>query len=511
MKKSIAASVILIAIGVFLGILLVSNFSPSAIQNLFADENTKLGADQAPVQMDNTVKLLNDAMTKASEAVLPTVVYIKVETEVKRSNNNNNQEDNDLGDLFKFFGRGMPDQQDFHARGSGSGVIISKNGYIVTNAHVVENVVDGGVTVQTFDKKEYKAKVIGKDPLTDLALIKIEADNLPVAHFGDINTVKVGEMVLAVGNPMGLNHTVTQGIVSAIGRGSLVRKGGANIEHYIQTDAAINPGNSGGGLFNLNGSLVGINTAIATETGTFMGYGFAIPIDLMKAVVNDLIDDGKIDRGYIGVYIDQVDETLAKGLGLPKIQGVLVQGLVEDGAAKNGGVKTGDVILSIDGKEVNSPSELQSKIVFYRAGDKVNLVIWRDGQKVNKTVTLKARDGEDVADKKDQVPDAGKEENSKEPIKFDKLGFSVAPLTSEIKKQYKVDNGVLVTEVKRFSIASDRGLFPNAVITDADRKEVKSTSDLKRIIESKKTGEVILLNVKYADRSQIVALEIGKS
>lgn len=508
MKKVVILSTLLLGTGIFIGVLLVSNFSLNGISNIFA-QDMKLGSNSAPITPDASVLSLNQAMIKASEAINPTVVYINVDTEMKPKNQ---QDPNDF-DFFRFFSpHGGDEEGAFKSRGSGSGVIISKNGYIVTNSHVIENATDKGIKVITIDKKEYTAKLVGKDSYTDLALIKIEAEGLPVAHFADMNNVRVGEMVFAVGNPIGLSHTVTQGIVSAIGRGSISRRGGLNIEHYIQTDAAINPGNSGGGLFNINGSLVGINTAIATETGGFMGYGFAIPIDLMQAVVTDLMDDGEISRGYIGVAIDEVDEVLAKGLGLPKVQGVLVQSLVEDGAAKSAGIESGDVILEVDGKEVNSPSELQSRIVFYRAGDKVSVSIWRDGKKINKTVTLKSQDGKDVTiEKGKSKSDNDEEPKANEPVKFENLGFSIKPLTSDQKKEYKVDNGVWVTDVKRFSIASDRGLFPNGIITEADRKEVKSTGDLKKIIESKKDGDVVMLNVKYKDRSQIVALLVSKS
>jgi serine protease Do len=512
MKKTIILSALLVGIGVFMGVLLVSSLNTDVLSSLYADENTKIGAAAPPVQMDNAVKLINSAMSAASEAVLPTVVYINVEAELKSPQGMPSDE---FHDFFKFFG--VPEGEEpggpQKSRGSGSGVIVSENGYIVTNNHVVENATEKGIKVQTMDKKEYIAKLVGRDPLTDLALIKIEATGLPVAFIGDIEKVKIGEMVLAVGNPMGLDHTVTSGIISAIGRGRLGgRGGGANIEHYIQTDAAINPGNSGGGLFDLNGALVGINTAIATQTGGFMGYGFAIPVDLMKAVVNDLIDDGKIDRGYIGVYIDKVDETMAKGLGLDRVKGVLVQDLVEGGASKSAGLEKGDVILEIDGKPVNSPGELQSRIVFYKANDKVNVKIWRDGKSLNKTVTLKPRDEDDVAstDSDNNKAEKAKPEDN-QPVKFESLGFSVAPLDSKVKKEYGVNNGAIVSDVKRFSMASDRGLVKGAVITEVDRKSINSPGELKKLIDSKKDGDVIILNVKYPERSQIVALEVRKS
>jgi len=509
MKKTIIVSASLVGIGVFMGILLVSSLNTDILSSLYASENTKIGALQAPVQMDNAMKIINNAMSSASEAVLPTVVYINVDVELKGQEGMPSDE---FHEFFKFFGDPDEENSPRRSRGSGSGVIVSDNGYIVTNNHVVENATDKGIKVLTMDKKEYVARLIGRDPYTDLALIKIEAAGLPVAHIGDIEKIKVGEMVLAVGNPMGLEHTVTSGIVSAIGRGRIgPSRGGANIEHYIQTDAAINPGNSGGGLFDLNGSLVGINTAIATQTGTFMGYGFAIPVDLMKAVVDDLLDDGQIDRGYIGVFIDQVDETMAKGLGLDKVKGVLVNDLVDDGAAKSAGIEKGDVILEVDGKTVNSPSELQSKIVLHRAGDKVNVKLWRDGRAINKTVVLKARDEDDVAVSGKNLPKPEKiKPQDNAPLQFESLGFTVAPIDSKLKKDYGVDNGVIVSDVKRFSMAADRGLGNRAIITEADKKSIKSPDDLKRIIDSKKEGDVIILNVKYPERSAIVALEVRK-
>ncbi|HRP02936.1 MAG TPA: trypsin-like peptidase domain-containing protein [Candidatus Kapabacteria bacterium] len=506
MKKVVILSTLLVGTGMFIGILLVSNFSLSGISNIFA-QDMKLGSSSAPVTPAQSVIALNQAMVNASEAILPTVVYIKVEAEIK----GNSGEGQDGFDFFRFFAP-KDQEKSWKTRGSGSGVIVSANGYIVTNNHVVENATEKGITIQTFDKKEYKATVVGKDEYTDLALLKIEATGLPVAHFADINTVKVGSIVLAVGNPIGLSHTVTQGIVSAIGRGSISQKKGLNIEHYIQTDAAINPGNSGGGLFDINGSLVGINTAIATENGGFMGYGFAIPIDLMQAVVSDLIDDGQISRGYIGVAIDEVDEVLAKGLNLPKVQGVLVQNLVENGAAKSAGIQSGDVILEIDGKEVNSPSELQSKIVFYRAGDKVDVTLWRNSKIIHKIVTLKSQDGNDISTVKGGSENDGENTpKANEPVNFDKLGFSVKSLTGDQKKEFSVEKGVLVSDVKRYSIAADRGLFPNCIIIEADGQAVRSTNDIKNIIDSKKDGEVVILNIKYKDRAQIVALQVSKS
>ncbi len=291
-KKPIVSAVLLIGIGIVFGIALVSTFDTGGIGSVFA-ANKEIGAKNPPITLSPQVQAINDAFTSASKTVNATVVNIKVITESKAVNK-------DLRDLFRFFGgpedapggggeeREMPKQE-----GAGSGVIISTDGYIITNNHVVDEAKEDGITVILSDKKEYKAKLIGKDPLTDLAVIKVEANNLPVAHIGNSDEVAIGEMVIAVGNPLGLNSTVTSGIVSAIGRGALgLNRDRYAVENFIQTDAAINPGNSGGGLFNLRGSLIGINSAIATRTGGYMGYGFAIPSNLMKAVALDIIEDG---------------------------------------------------------------------------------------------------------------------------------------------------------------------------------------------------------------------------
>jgi serine protease Do len=285
-----------------------------------------------------------------------------------------------------------------------------------------------------------------------------------------------------------------------------------SVEYYIQTDAAINPGNSGGGLFDMNGSLTGINTAIATSTGNYIGYGFAIPVDLVKSVVDDLIDDGKINRGYIGVSINSVrDEVEAKALGLDGVYGVVIGGILNGSAAEAAGIEVGDVLLELEGEKLFSSGELQSRIAQKRAGDKVEVLILRNGKQIKKTVKLRARDEDDkgFADNSNKEAEPGVNKNS--PVNFDKLGFKVEKLTDKIKKEYNTDSGVLITEVKRFSAASDRGMFPNGVIVEADRKEVKTTRDLKDIIDDKKPGDAMLIKVKYPEVTRIIAIQIPES
>jgi len=506
MKRNIIAGIGLVGVGITIGIWLVS-----LLGNIFAKNIDNLGAKQAPVTVSQAAKELNNAMIQVSQAVVPSVVSISVTIEEKGKSNEFRQQ---WQEFFHFFGE-QPNEEEIpgHPRrseGAGSGVIVTEDGYIVTNNHVVDDASE--IKVVLNDKNEYKAKLIGTDPLTDLAVIKIDAHGLTPAHIGTIEDIQIGEMVFAVGNPLGLNSTVTTGIVSAIGRGELslpTKKSGYQVENFIQTDAAINPGNSGGGLFNLAGSLIGINTAIATRTGSYIGYGFAIPIDLVKAVIVDLIENGKINRGYLGVQIRTIDKDQAKFAGLSKVEGVMVNDVLKDSPSEKAGVESGDIILELNGKTVKTSNELQNQVVLHKAGESVNLTIWRDGKKINKSVTLKAKEEE----KTELASDNSKknDENSSEEVKattFDKLGFSVSALNAESTKSLEMTEGALITKVDRYTPAADKGLFPNGVIVKADRKEIKNPGQLKKIIENKKSGDVLLLQVKYADSKRIIALEI---
>lgn len=510
-KKPIVSAVLLIGIGIIFGIALVSTFDTVGIGSVFA-ANKEIGAKNPPITLSPQVQAINDAFTSASKTVNATVVNIKVITESKAVNK-------DLRDLFRFFGgpedapggggeeREMPKQE-----GAGSGVIISTDGYIITNNHVVDEAKEDGITVILSDKKEYKAKLIGKDPLTDLAVIKVEANNLPVAHIGNSDEVAIGEMVIAVGNPLGLNSTVTSGIVSAIGRGALgLNRDRYAVENFIQTDAAINPGNSGGGLFNLRGSLIGINSAIATTTRGYMGYGFAIPSNLMKAVALDIIEDGKVDRGYIGISLRPVDEVSAKSLKLDKVVGALVDDILKDSPAEKAGIEPGDVILELDGKPVNSSNDLQSLVAQRRAGDKVNLKIWRDGKSITKSVTLKKRDDDKMASNDEGVTGSANttEDNSNGTVSFKDLGFTIIPLSEKNKTDLEVEKGVFVSKVEPYSVAGQRGLSSGIAIVKADKQEITKTGQIKKLLKDRQ-GEVVILQIKTKDRFGLVFLEIPK-
>lgn len=490
-KKMLGAFALVIA-GMLLGAVLVSGFG--LVRPGYADIN--LGASNPPVNLDADATAFSKAFIEVAEKVTPTIVRITVVS--KRA-------DNPHDEFFFFPFKDLPREQE----GSGSGIIISDDGYIVTNNHVVENATS--IEVSLFDKRDFDAKVIGTDPLTDLAVIKINATGLPVSYLGDSDGLKVGQWVMAIGNPLSLSSTVTAGIISAIGRGKLnLIQGPYGVEDFIQTDAAINPGNSGGALVDLSGAVIGVNSAIAaSRTGTYIGYGFAIPINLAKSVSKDLIAHGKINRGYIGINISAVDQAMAKSLGLDKPRGIFVQGLVEGGAAAKADIREGDVILKIDGREVNQENELQSYVASKTAGTTVKLTIFRDGKELEKNVTLKPRD-EDV--KVEPVADnesgESKDNSKRSTVEFEKIGLTVSDLSSSEKKDYKVEYGVKITEVKNFSKASDKNLFPKLVITEADKKKVNNVGDLKEIINSKK-GEAVLLKVRDAEgNTRFVGIDI---
>jgi serine protease Do len=512
-RKSSLVAASLVGMGVVAGIFLVTAFSGSSLSSLFAGGINDIGAKSAPLKVGENVRMLNDAFVAASKAVSTTVVSINVVTERKAQRNQ-------MQEFFKFFGdpRMNPSPEDEEdggsdmerGEGSGSGVIISANGYIVTNNHVVEDAKDDGIRVILNDKREFKAKLVGKDPLTDLAVIKVEANDLPVAYLGTPDEIQIGEWVIAVGNPLGLRSTVTQGIISAIGRGGLgLNRDNFAVENFVQTDAAINPGNSGGGLFTLSGSLIGINSAIATRTGYYQGYGFAIPVDIVKAVALDLINDGKVNRAYIGVTIKTVDEKDAKGLGLSKPEGVLVQDVLKDSPAKNAGIESGDVLLELNGTPLSSSNQLQSLVVIRKPGEKIKLKVFRDGKTIMKDVVLQARDSKDLSSAdQGNKGDTDIDESSNKPQSIELLGFSVGPLTDEAKKNSDVSSGVVITKVSSYSEAANQGLQPKQVIVSADRKQITSTQQLRKIIESKSAGDVVLLKIKNQDRTAIISLEI---
>ena len=490
-SKSLFGALALVVIGIIFGAVLVSGFG--LVRPSFADID--LGAPTPPVKLNADASSFSKAFIQVAKKVTPQIVQITV---VSKTEGNPHQ-----NFFFPFF-QGIPKEEE----GSGSGIIISPDGYIVTNNHVVKNATS--VKVGLYDKRTFDAKVVGTDPLTDLAVIKIDAKNLPAAYLGDSDSLKVGQWVMAIGNPLSLTSTVTAGIVSALGRGHLgLIKSSYGVEDYIQTDAAINPGNSGGALVDLSGAVIGVNSAIAASSGgTYIGYGFAIPINMVKSVAKELIAHGKVNRGYIGVQIGDVDDAMAKSIGLNKPEGVIIQGLVKGGAASKADIKAGDVILKVDGKSVNAPNELQSMIASMSAGTVVHLTLFRDGKEITRSVKLKAREEDKTTTPK--VEEDSTVENNSQPssIKMDDIGITVQNLSDKNKSDYDIKNGILITKVTPFSNAADQGLFHGLVITEVDRKEVKDVAQFKKLVESKK-GNAILLKVQdNKGNSRFVGLEI---
>lgn len=348
----------------------------------FEDKQQESLVDNDQAEEEITVPQSMD-FRPAARKVTPAVVHIQ-STMGTREGERQNPYRNIPPQFRDFFN--IPDGST-PRRGAGSGVIISSDGYIVTNNHVIDNA--DIVTIVLNDNRSYQAEVIGSDPTTDLALVKIDESDLPFVEFGNMDEVEVGEWVLAVGNPFNLSSTVTAGIVSATGRSINILREQAAVESFIQTDAAINPGNSGGALVNTQGKLIGINTAIASPTGSYSGYGFAVPVDLTKKVVNDLLNYGTVQRGYLGVLIRNIDAQLAEEENLDITRGVYIDSLIANSAAQDAGIRAGDVIVKIDDYAINASPQLISLIAQRRPGDEITLTVVRNGERRNYKAILR--------------------------------------------------------------------------------------------------------------------------
>jgi serine protease Do len=460
-----------------------------------------LWAAQAPVTAAGLQDLqqFSDAFAQLAASVKPAVVAIKTEKEVRFSRR---------GTPFdEFFGR--PFSRSPEGRGGGvqeglgSGVIVSKDGYILTNNHVITNgsrgddAVADRIVVEMADMRSFVAEVVGRDPNTDLAVLKIDTDDdLPFLSFGDADEIDVGEWVIAIGNPFGQLHTVTTGIVSALGRGA----GLSDYEDYIQTDAAINPGNSGGALVNTAGELIGINTAIVTRSGGYQGIGFAIPIDLADKIMGQLIAHGEVRRGLLGIGIDEVSAELADALGLDSRQGVLVTSVLKDLPAAAAGLRTYDVIREVDGESTDTPAALRNQIAHTSPGTKVHLKVLREGRERSFTVELASLDDS-------SVPTA-----PSEPREAEKLGMAVQELTDEVAQRLGLDgeNGVLVAQVQRGSAAARAGVRPRDLIVEIDRKPVGSLDEYEEALDAAEGTALLMVHrlTRQGMRTHIVGLRL---
>jgi serine protease Do len=485
----------------FAGLLDLPNRSSAQQQGRQASAIAPVNAPAIPEA--RSLQQLSEAFAAVSEHVKPSVVYIRSQRTEAASKQ---RVPPGMERLFPRF-RQQPEIE----QGSGSGFIISADGYILTNNHVVEGAEQ--VTVRLLDRREFKAKVIGTDPNTDVAVLKIDAKGLPPMALGNSDDARVGEWVLAIGNPLGegLTFTVTSGIVSAKGRAlqGLPGRGQGSIQDFIQTDAAINPGNSGGPLVSVRGEVIGINAAIASETGFYSGYGFAIPINLARTVMNQLIETGSVHRAALGVSIDNVTLNDAAYVGLPEIRGVVVKDIPnDDSPAKAAGIQPGDVIIAVDSKPVERVGQLQQVIGFRKPGDVVKVEVARKGG-IRKTFDVKLQ----ALNDQPQVASAddGGADNSSAPggAAMNRLGISVEPVTPAVAQQLQLPNdmrGLLVTDVTPGgpsweTLSDDPQRNGPDIILSIEGKPVKTEADLRNALRAEKPGNIVTLRV-YNPRAQ---------
>lgn len=480
--KTMGKSFIGAAAGTFV-ILLVAAF----ILNSNFKENNKQ-EEETILELRNSTLPIHSAgyriaqeadFIEAADKSVNAVVHIKTEISVKSSTY-----DDYFGPFKYYFGH--PERQNNYVA-FGSGVIISPDGYIVTNNHVVEGA--DKITVTFNNREELEGTIIGTDPTTDLALVKVEAENLVYLSYGDSDAVRIGEWVLAVGNPFNLTSTVTAGIVSAKARNINILGAQSAIESFIQTDAAVNRGNSGGALVNTTGELIGINAAIASHTGVYEGYSFAIPVNIVGKVVDDLLNFGEIQRAYIGIQIRDIDATFAEELGLDKVKGIYVAGVVENGGAYDAGIREGDVIVSVDNVTINTVSELMGTIGQHNPGEAIKVDISRDNEILAYTVILKNEEGTTAIIK---VGDS---------FYNDLLGASLKNISGEEKSKLGISSGLKVTDVQN-GILRRGGISEGFIITEINGERISSKDKLEDALNKKNSG-IIKINGMYLNGVRI--------
>jgi Do/DeqQ family serine protease len=457
-------------------------------------------ASYEPVELPQSLPQLNGIFREVARRVRPTVVFLEVGVEAEQELPDDGRHELDEEFLRKYFEPRIQDS-------AGSGVLISRSGYIVTNHHVVKNAVD--VQVVLHDKRRYEAEIIGSDPTTDIAVLRIHGTGeFPAIAFGNSSEIEVGEWVLAIGNPFRLESTVTSGIVSGLGRQVRIIEDEMGIEDFIQTDAAINPGNSGGALVNLRGELVGINTAIATRRGVSEGYGFAVPVNLVERVAEDLIAYGEVRRGYLGIQISELTPSMARDRGFDRVEGILIMSVVEGGAADRAGLQAEDVLLAVEGHEINATNELQSLIATeYRPGDVVRVRIRRDGQIRHFSVELFTRDGkvfQDWLSSTNEGSDSlGADQESRFSLtELEDWGIGLRNLEDEQVDTFGLERGAYVAYVRGGSPASEAGLPRDAVITAIEETEVESAPQVREVLrENWQEEETVLVRVRRRDQT----------
>ncbi|MEK7286769.1 MAG: DegQ family serine endoprotease [Nitrospirota bacterium] len=488
--RRLSGALILLLIGTIVGVTLVSEFRLMP-EGKATSDSVKNKREIQPINGD--ILPSNQIFVKIAEAVTPAVVNISTTRIIKSGGGRGGEQGFPFNDPFfrRFFGdddpsggHGRRPQPRQHKEQSlGSGVIVTSDGLIVTNNHVVEEADEIKVILE--DKREFKGKIVGRDKKSDIAVIRIDATDLPIVPWSDSDKLKVGEYVVAVGNPFGLSQTVTMGIVSAIGRANV---GIADYEDFIQTDAAINPGNSGGALVNIRGELIGINTAIFTRSGGYMGVGFAVPSNMVRSIMDSLVATGKVSRGWLGVSIQDLTPALGKEFGLPadESKGSLVTDVMPDSPADKAGLKRGDVILSFVNREIEDSSHLRNMVARTPVGTKASVKILRDKKQKEIIVTL--------SEQPKEVAQKGDIENEQEP-ETGFFGFSVQELTPEVAEQYNLsskDRGVIIVQIEAGSLAEEAGLREGDFILEINRKPIFDLKNYERLFSKIKKGDSTL-------------------
>ncbi len=454
-----------------------------------------------------------------AEKVVPTVVQViptKIDT-VIFYNNPFYQFFEDPFGFDEFFGnprqrRRVPqfEKRQHRQQGLGSGVIVSKDGYILTNFHVVSGADE--IEVKTSDNRSFQAEIIGTDSLADVAVLKIKekVNDLPVAYLGDSDKLRPGDWAIAIGNPFSLSSSVTLGIVSALGRTAMADAN--SYQNFIQTDAAINPGNSGGALVNIEGELIGINTMIYTRSGGYMGIGFAIPINMARRIMEDLIYEGKVSRGWLGVMIQDLDQSTRDAFGLePNVKGVLIGDVFKNQPAEKAGFKRGDIVTSVDGKKVATANELRNAIAAIKPGKKVPITVIRNGKEQTLYVTLSARDKANADEPSEEKNDS--RDGKKGADLAEKIGVKVSAVTPEIRDRFNISSnvkGVAVVEVVQGSQAEQEGFAEGDVILEINRNPVESISDFNKALKGVKTGDSILFLIQRKGNTFFKAFKLRK-
>ncbi|MCY3774055.1 MAG: DegQ family serine endoprotease [Gemmatimonadetes bacterium] len=478
----------LLITGMVLGGLFISNWDASVVErDEYRSITPVVAADQRSLQE------FSETFAGIAEKVKPSVVLIRSKRVARQA------QQRFWNPWEEFFGGGpQRDSQPRPFRGLGSGVIVSEDGYILTNNHVVEGADE--LTIQLSDEREVEAEIVGLDPRTDLAVIKVGLGDLPVLPFGDSDKLRVGEWVMAVGNPFGYNHTVTAGIVSAKGRSRVLPRDQNTYENFIQTDAAINPGNSGGALVDLDGNLMGVNTAIATRTGGYQGIGFAIPANMARKIMTRLVEDGRVTRGYLGVMIRNLDEVVAESMGIESTVGVLIEGITDDGPAKDSDLQREDVVIALNGKEVEDTDDLRNRIADMAPGTEVELDVIRDGAPKNVTIKLgELPDG-------DPTRTASREGSPKSPAS--NLGIDVMDVAREWTRYYESGSGVVIAQVRSGSVAEDKGLRRGDLIREVNGGPVSSVQEFLAVVREFDAGQAIRFRIQRGSAQFLVGLRI---